>query len=1045
MSTFVRLRKGGKLAGDAILTPGDPEGSYLIESIRGVTARRMPLKQPRLSEAEVTTLTQWIQQGARFDGPSEERTTLASLVDPLRGLPEIALKVKPSEPVRAVAFQPAGKIVAAGMGRRVVLFDVATGKSTVDLGEHPGPISSLVFASDGQTLIAAGGRAGMFGSVTIWDLASGKRKAEMRGHDDAILSAAISPDGSMMATGGYDRIVLIWDLAHGSVVQTLKGHTDAVHGVTFSPDGKRLASCAADRTVKLWDWKSGRRLATLSESTAELYSVAFTPDGSLLLAAGADRSIRTWRIDGDRITLDRSIMAHERAIVRLVLSKDGKNLATSGEDRRVKVWGLPGLDPRLTLPIQTDWVQGLAFSPDSRALAVGRFDGSLDLVDAGTGKPGLALRAGREAHPAAKAELVRNASLDPPSPRGGMRGSRMRLTLTGTGIGRAISVSFREPGLKATLVPSEKPDPNRSLVDLEIAPTARVGVHSFIVVTPLGIPPAQSFAVSSTADVTEQEAGSSNRGAGQRVVLPATLVGTIDPPGDVDQFEFDAGGGEDLVFEDVSRSLGSSLETELRMLDSKGRLLDGTMIDHGDLTPVVVFRVPEAGRCTLRIGDVNYGGAGGRFYRINAGRSSVVRSVFPLGVVPGETAHLSVAGFNLKGSTETSFPVGRELPVGTIVPVPFTPRDESQSRPRSSVVVAEGPQLIEQEHSADSKAVQLIAVPGGVSGRISDEHDRDVYRFRATKGDRIILETFARRLGSPIDTVIEVLDSSEKPVPRASLRTLDQTEIAFRDHGSLGPGIRLTRWNNLAINDYVLMGREVAKILALPRNPDDDCKFWSERGQRLGMLETTPEQHPVGQAMYRVEILPPGGASSPGGVAPVILNYRNDDGGPTYSKDSRLTFDAPEDGEYLVKVADVRGMGGDDFAYHLVVRRPRPDFVIAVNTENPNIPRGGTTLVAVSLTRIDGFDGMVKVSAEALPPGVRSTPAIIEPGHYEGLLSLTADEHAPAFSPPLWRLVATSSGSKAEGRECARHSKRDRPRRPSLGVDHGDAPAQFAG
>jgi hypothetical protein len=260
--------------------------------------------------------------------------------------------------------------------------------------------------------------------------------------------------------------------------------------------------------------------------------------------------------------------------------------------------------------------------------------------------------------------------------------------------------------------------------------------------------------------------------------------------------------------------------------------------------------------------------------------------------------------------------------------------------------------------------------------------------------------------------VIEILDTAGKSIPRALLRPTDQTEIAFRDHGSATPGIRLTRWNGLAVNDYIMMGRELARIQALPRNVDDDCIFWNEQDQRLGMLETTPEHHPMGQAMYRVEIHPPESAVTATGVASTVLNYRNDDGGPSFAKDSRVTFDAPADGEYVVRAEDVRGLGGEEFVYHLVIRRPHPDFAVATTTDNPNIPRGGTTLVGVSLSRIDGFQGAVEVRAEDLPPGVRCTPAQIERESIAGVLALTAESWAPAFSPPKWKLVGLARTDK---------------------------------
>jgi hypothetical protein len=238
------------------------------------------------------------------------------------------------------------------------------------------------------------------------------------------------------------------------------------------------------------------------------------------------------------------------------------------------------------------------------------------------------------------------------------------------------------------------------------------------------------------------------------------------------------------------------------------------------------------------------------------------------------------------------------------------------------------------------------------------------------------------------------------------LRPVDQTETAFRDHQATSPAIRLTHWDNLAVNDYLLAGRELMRIQALPRNLDDDCVFWGQQGQRLGWLETTPEQHPQSQPMYKVEIHPPGTVFPPSGVPTTTLHYQNDDGGPSFSKDSRVTFRAPADGEYLVRIEDVRGLGGDDSTYHLVLRRTHPSFQLSLGTENPTIARGGTELVNLTLMRRDGFDAAVEVVVEGLPPGITATPARIEGNELGGILALSADSTAPAFSPPTWRVVA---------------------------------------
>ncbi|HEX8199844.1 MAG TPA: hypothetical protein VF590_05110, partial [Isosphaeraceae bacterium] len=113
------------------------------------------------------------------------------------------------------------------------------------------------------------------------------------------------------------------------------------------------------------------------------------------------------------------------------------------------------------------------------------------------------------------------------------------------------------------------------------------------------------------------------------------------------------------------------------------------------------------------------------------------------------------------------------------------------------------------------------------------------------------------------------------------------------------------------------------------------------------------------------------------------------------------------------RVEDVRGAGGARFGYHLVVRRPRPDFRVRVGTENPNVPRGGTALVTARIDRLDGFDDPVDVAVEGLPPGVTASGAQIERGAYAADLLLTADATAPALSPPTWRLAARSVPASA--------------------------------
>jgi hypothetical protein len=414
---------------------------------------------------------------------------------------------------------------------------------------------------------------------------------------------------------------------------------------------------------------------------------------------------------------------------------------------------------------------------------------------------------------------------------------------------------------------------------------------------------------------------------------------------------------------------------------------------------------------TLRVADADYGGSGNHFYRIHAGLTPHLERVFPLGAERGKTATIQVQGANLGGLTSVPFAVPPTAQPGDVVDVPLVLPDGSRPFRSRKIVVAEGPQGVEAEPNDDAAKAVSLSVPGGASGAIGRAGDVDMFRFDAKKGQRLVIEVYGRRLGTPIDPVIEVLDAQGRSIPRAVLRPVAETFVAFRDHNSSGRNIRLTNWDDFAIGDHVLAGRDLMRLSAMPKNPDDDAVFWgngteSAGGERLGFLETTAEHHPMGQSLYKVEFHPPGTTFPPGGTPPVTLFYRNDDGGPGFMKDARVTFDAPADGTYLVRVEDARGFGGDAFGYHVVVRPPHPDFRLSLSAENPNIPRGGATIVTATITRLDGFNSPVEVNVDGLPQGVHATRATIERDMYSADILLSADSTAPAASEPTWRVLA---------------------------------------
>jgi hypothetical protein len=162
--------------------------------------------------------------------------------------------------------------------------------------------------------------------------------------------------------------------------------------------------------------------------------------------------------------------------------------------------------------------------------------------------------------------------------------------------------------------------------------------------------------------------------------------------------------------------------------------------------------------------------------------------------------------------------------------------------------------------------------------------------------------------------------------------------------------------------------------------------------------------------MYKVQVHPPGTKFPPNGFPVVTLYHRNDDGGPGYGRDSKITFDPPADGEYLVRVGDSRGAGGSDHAYRLTVRPPRPDFKVTFNATAPAVWRGGALPVAVNAERIDGFEGEIKLKLENVPAGFSAPLTSVPAGENSTAFALFADKDAkdPGKAPPL-KLVAEAS------------------------------------
>ena len=996
LASYETLLAGGEHG--AAVVPAAPDRSRLLLVLTGKAEPKMPPEgNEGPTEAEVALIQAWITAGAK--SPTGEAPDPTKLV-----VPKITPRVARRAPIQAIAYAADAKQVAVGSFREVRLVSTDS-RGTVRKLEVPhGDVMDVAFSADGKRLAAAAGEPGLFGEVTVWDVATGSVQLAFRGHKDSLFAIAWSPDGKLLATGSYDQLIQLWDASTGSPIRELPGHSGAVFDLAFHPKGTMLASSSADRTVKLWEVATGQRLDTFGQPLGEMYAVTFSPDGKRVAAGGVDNRIRVWQIseDGKEGTnpLLYSRFAHERPIIRLLYSPDGKSLVSSAEDRALKLWTAATVTERLLLDEQPDWTPAVAFAPKSSALAVGRLDGTLAFYDASTGK----------AVPPAAPELATAR------PRGIQRGVATRLELTGKNLLEATSVDSGSDQIAARVVSNSADDPGKVEIEVTASDAVPRGEHGVKIVTAGGTSNRVKIYVDDIPQIAEAEPNDLPGNAAQ-ITIPASYWGTLSQMGDVDHVSFEVPAGETVVCEVSSRGIGGKANIVLTLTDAHNRVVASNNDFEGDEDPLLAYKVPQAGRYTLLVNDLSQAGSADHFYRLSIGTFPYVTGAFPLSVAANTDSEIELAGYNL--------PAGSTVRVAGAaageVAVPVDPARFRSRRPLK-VLVGKLAELRESEPNGSPEQATAIQAPATVGGRIlslaggasSVGADVDLYRFEAKAAQQWIIETEAERRDSPVDTKIDVLDATGKPIERVLLQATRDSAINFRPINSSQTEIRVDNWEEMELNEYMYLQGEVCKLFRLPQGPDSGFQFYASAGMRQCFFDTSGTNHAVAEQCFIVEPHKPGTSLLPNGLPVFPLYYSNDDdGNRRLGRDSRLRFTAPADGSYLVRVVDVRSAGGDRYAYRLTVRQPVPDFSISIEGANPQIRADGGRNITFSANRVDDFDGPIRVDVAGMPAGfVISTPVTIEAGQTEASAVIYAQPGAKA--PPDEAAAAIKVTATAE-------------------------------
>jgi len=137
------------------------------------------------------------------------------------------------------------------------------------------------------------------------------------------------------------------------------------------------------------------------------------------------------------------------------------------------------------------------------------------------------------------------------------------------------------------------------------------------------------------------------------------------------------------------------------------------------------------------------------------------------------------------------------------------------------------------------------------------------------------------------------------------------------------------------------------------------------------------------------------------------------------SKDSRVDFQAPEDGEYFVRVSDMLGRGGEDFVYRIEMEANTPaiDVTMPEMTRRQlqfqkqfDVPRGGHFAMIVNTARRN-FAGDLEFDIPELPPGVTWEAATIPRSVSQAPILLKAAPDAP-IGGGMYQLHVKSADSE---------------------------------
>ena len=317
-----------------------------------------------------------------------------------------------------------------------------------------------------------------------------------------------------------------------------------------------------------------------------------------------------------------------------------------------------------------------------------------------------------------------------------------------------------------------------ALLEVTMAPDAEPGAREIRLVTPRGVTNPMVFHVGQLPEVTRKAMKTSlfqvlgkeelalrkrpDDEVEERITVPCTMNGQI-ASGEVNRYRFEARKGRRLVVSVNARQLVPYIadavpgwfQPVLTLHDANGKEVAYNDDYRFKPDPALYFEVPEDGEYVLTIADAIYRGREDFVYRITIGQVPFVTSIFPLGGRVGEPVTIEMDGWNLQGAKLTPPPKDAQPGVHLL-----TANKKGVASNPLPFALDTLPECRDKESNDDPAQAQKVKLPMIVNGRVDRPDDWDVFQVEGRAGDTIVAEVHARRLDSPMDSMLKLTDAT---------------------------------------------------------------------------------------------------------------------------------------------------------------------------------------------------------------------------------------------------------------------------------------------